>query len=71
MEGLINDNEFSCNYLLPYTYIVDGERENWNGEYIYSAINLKDLNVTEPNDDDPLTQEFMRVFNAKQLKIWS
>ena len=71
VEGLINDNEFSCNYLLPYTYIVDGERENWNGEYIYSAINLKDLNVTEPNDDDPLTQEFMRVFNAKQLKIWS
>lgn len=71
VEGLINDNAFSCSYTLPYTSVFEGELDNWNGEYVYGAINLKDLNVTVPDDDDPLTEVFMRAFSANQFKIWS
>ena len=71
-EGRIGENTFSCYYMLPYTPKIEPNYENgYRDDLTYGVINLWGLNVTEANDDDPISQQFMRIFNSTQFKLWS
>ncbi len=72
VEGRIGENIFSCYYMLPYTpKIKPNDENNYRDDLTYGVINLWGWNVTENNDDDPLSKHFMRIFNATQFKLWS
>ena len=71
MEGLINTNEFSGYYTLPHMMTIDGKRDGYHGDLHYGLINLRDWMVTEIADEDPLSEVFMRIFDATMIKIWS
>ena len=71
-EGRIGENTFSCYYMLPYTPKIEPNYENdYRDDLTYGVINLWGLNVTEANDDNPISQQFMRIFNSTQFKLWS
>ena len=58
--------------MLPFTPKVDpNDENNYRDDLTYGVINLWDWNVTEINDDDPLSKQFTRIFNATQFKLWS
>lgn len=72
VEGRIGENTFSGYYMLPYTPKIEpNEENNYRDDLTYGVINLWGWNVTEANDDDPLSKQFMRIFNATQFKLWS
>ncbi len=72
VEGRIGENTFSCYYMLPYTPKIKPNYENdYREDLTYGVINLWDWNVTEANDNDPISKQFMRIFNATQFKLWS
>ena len=72
VEVRIGGNDYSCYYMLPFTPKVDpNDENNYRDDLTYGVINLWDWNVTEINDDDPLSKQFTRIFNATQFKLWS
>ena len=71
VEGRINLNDYNCYYTVPYFCTYDGKRDGYNGDLHYGLINLWNWKVTKVNDDDPLSNEFMRIFNATEFKLWS
>ena len=65
VEGSINDtNDFSGSFILGYV----GKRAYYE-DIDHGVINLWDLAVTEVADDDPVSQQFMRISNATQFKL--
>ena len=65
IEGSINDtNDFSGSFILGYV----GKRAYYE-DIDHGVINLWDLAVTEVADDDPVSQQFMRISNATQFKL--
>ena len=71
VEGRINLNEYNGYYTVPYMCTYNGKRDGYTGDLHYGLINLCNLNVTKVNDDEPLSNEFMRIFNATEFKLWS
>ena len=71
VEGRIGANTFSGYYILPYSYVLNGKYDNWNGDYIYGVINLWDVAASNVYDDDPLSETFKHIFNATLFKIWT
>ncbi len=71
VEGRINLNDYNCYYTVPHFCTYDGKRDGYNGDLHYGLINLWDWKVTKVNDDEPLSNEFMRIFNATEFKLWS
>jgi hypothetical protein len=72
VEGRIGGNDFSCYYMLPFTPKIEpNDENNYRDDLTYGVINLWDWNVTEINDNDSLTKQFKRIFNATQFKLWS
>jgi len=71
MEGHINANEFAGYYTIPYSFTIDGGYEGYHGDYTFGLINMTDVNSTMVYDSEPLSEEFMRVFNATEFKLWS
>jgi hypothetical protein len=65
--GRINDtNEFSFNYMLPYV----SQRENYNDGTEHGIINLWNWQVTDVEDDNPASKQFMRFPNVTQLVFY-
>ena len=68
VEGRINDtNDFSCSYMIPYV----AKRDYYNDGVDHGVIELWNWNVTEVVDDDPVSQQFMRLPDATQFKMAS
>jgi hypothetical protein len=68
VEGRINDtNDFSCSYMIPYV----AKREYYNDGVDHGVIKFLNWNVTEVVDDDPVSQQFMRLPDATQFKMAS
>ena len=65
VEGNINDtNDFSGSYILGYV----GKRAYYE-DIDHGVINLWNWYITEVIDDDPVSQQFMRISNATQFKL--
>lgn len=68
VKGRINDtNDFSCHYMIPYTT----KRDYYNDDVDHGIIQLWDWQVTEIEDNDPLSQQFIKISNATQFKLVS
>ena len=66
VEGRINDtNDFSGSYILGF---VD-KRACYEDAVEHGVINLMNWNVTNVADDNPLSQQFMRISNATQFQL--
>lgn len=64
-SGRINDtNDFSGSYVLPFV----GKRAYYE-DIEHGVINLSDWNVTKVADDNPVSQQFMRISEATQFKL--
>jgi hypothetical protein len=66
-SGRINDmNDFSGSYTLPFV----GKRAYYE-DIEHGVINLSDWKVTDIEDDDPVSQQFMRISEVTQFKpVW-
>ena len=66
-SGRIKDlNEFSGSYTLPFV----GKRAYYE-DIQHGVINLSDWKVTDIEDDDPISQQFVRISKATQFKpVW-
>lgn len=65
-EGRINDtNDFSCNYILKFS----GKRAYYEDAVDHGVINLSNWQVTDVDDDDPVSKRFMHISNASQFKL--
>ena len=71
MEGSIGENEYSGNYTMPYACKMCAAGDNRDADIYYGIFNLWDWNITENEDNEPLSQDFMRIFNATEFKLWS
>jgi hypothetical protein len=68
VKGRINDtNDFNCHYMIPYT----AKRDYYNDDVDHGVIQLWDWQVTEVEDNDPLSQQFIKISNATQFKLVS
>lgn len=66
VEGRINDmNDFCCNYMIPYT----AKREDYHDSVEHGFVRLWNVAASKVNDDDPLSERFMRVFDATQFQV--
>ena len=66
-SGRINDmNDFSGSYTLPFV----GKRAYYE-DIEHGVINLSDWKVTDIEDDDPVSKQFMRISEVTQFKpVW-
>ena len=66
-SGSIKDlNDFSGSYTLPFV----GKRAYYE-DIPHGVINLSDWKVTDIEDDDPLSKQFLRISKATQFKpVW-
>ena len=71
VEGSIGENEYSGNYTMPYACKMCAAGDNRDADIYYGIFNLWDWNITENKDNEPLSQDFMRIFNATEFKLWS
>ena len=66
-SGRIKDlNDFSGSYTLPFV----GKRAYYE-DIEHGVINLSDWNVTKVADDDPVSQQFVRISEATQFRLVS
>ena len=66
-SGRINDtNDFSGSYVLPFV----GKRAYYE-DIEHGVINFSDWNVTKVADDDPVSQQFVRISEATQFRLVS
>ena len=63
LEGHVNENTYSCNYMIPYTTKLD------DSIFEHGIMNLRDLEVAKASDDNPASKRFMRIFNATQFDL--
>jgi len=66
-SGRIKDlNDFSGSYTLPFV----GKRAYYQ-DIEHGVINMSDWKVTDVNDNDPVSKQFMRMSKATQFKpVW-
>ena len=65
-EGCINNtNYFSFNYTLPYS----AKREGYNDGSDHGIINVWNWQVTDVDDDDPVSKQFMRLPYVTQFVL--